>query len=45
MRSITLPEHAVSALCLVWRREDSEEKPVVARFAGLVRSAVALRPA
>jgi DNA-binding transcriptional LysR family regulator len=36
MRPIALPEHAVSELCLVWRRKDAEEKPVVARFVALV---------
>lgn len=45
MRPITLPEHAVSEMCLVWRRKDSEEKPVVARFVAVVRAAVAFRPA
>ncbi|WP_198320798.1 LysR family transcriptional regulator [Azohydromonas aeria] len=39
MRPIALPAHAVSEMCLVWRRKDVEEKPVVARFTELVRAA------
>jgi DNA-binding transcriptional LysR family regulator len=39
-RPIALPAHAVSELCLVWRRKDSEEKPVVARFTEVAHAAV-----
>ncbi|MDZ5457587.1 LysR family transcriptional regulator [Azohydromonas lata] len=37
MRPVELPAHAVSELCLVWRRKDVEEKPVMARFVEMVR--------
>jgi DNA-binding transcriptional LysR family regulator len=44
MRPIALPEHAVSELCLVWRRRDVEEKPVIARFTALVRATMPAGP-
>jgi DNA-binding transcriptional LysR family regulator len=40
IRPMALPAHAVSELCLVWRRKDVEETPAMARFVAMVRDVV-----